>query len=328
MADGARVPRALITGAAGFVGRYIHRALDLRGWDVVPVDLVTPPARHVQSVRAHVTRADANWIFDGQFLPDARFDLVVHCAYRVGGRIGIERDLKALALNVQLDAGLFAWAVRTRQPRVLYFSSSAAYPVELQGGAEVTSFGSRYREFIPNRAALYEDDIDLDDVKQPDARYGWAKLTGEQLARAASAAGLAVHVVRPFSGYGADQAEDYPFAAIAARVRTHIDGEPFEVWGPKGQTRDWIHITDVVEGALAVVAADERRPVNLCTGVATEFGDLARFMLAAAGKHGEITYREDMPTGVLHRTGNPARMHTIYKPTITLAEGVSEALRG
>jgi len=281
--------RCLITGAAGFVGRHMAQELVDRGWDVDPWDLVAD--------------RNAHDLFHGGC---PVYDLVIHLAYHIGGRASIDSKFRLLTRNAHLDAAMFEWAIQT-QLRVLYFSSSAAYPAALQTG----EFETR----------LTEEDIDLDDVAQPDSRYGWAKLCGEQLARAATETGLAVHVVRPFSGYAEDQPLDYPFPSIIERARR---GD-FSVWGPPGQVRDFIHIDDVVAGALAVVDADERRPVNLCTGHGVEFGDLMR--LAAGRPDVRVEYEPDMPTGVYYRVGDPTRMTEIYTPKITIEEGVERALK-
>jgi nucleoside-diphosphate-sugar epimerase len=297
--------RALVTGSAGFVGRHMVKALTSHGWQVDGCDL-----RHARTA----WRVNALDVFAARVEHYRHvYDLVVHCAYHVGGRAAIDGKPSYLALNLQLDASLFAWATRTGQQRVLYFSSSAAYPVYLQ---------TRQNAMMGTR--LSEDDISLDAVEQPDARYGWAKLTGERLAQAAAESGLAVHVVRPFSGYGSEQDLCYPFPAIVQRVRDRGD---LSVWGPPGQSRDWIHIDDVVGGALAVVDADERRPVNLCTGEATEFGVLANKIAVAARRRAQkVTYLQDRPTGVAYRIGDPTRMRTLYQPLVTLDEGIARAL--
>jgi nucleoside-diphosphate-sugar epimerase len=300
------VKRALVTGDAGFVGRHMSAALERRGWQVTGCDLKTG--------------GDCRELF----LADSGvYDLTVHCAYHVGGRRAIDGEPRNLARNLELDAQLFDWAVRTGQRAVLYFSSSAAYPVRLQT-VDTWAPPRHFRHLV-------EDDIDLPHGPDagdwtPDARYGWAKLTGEHLAQSAAECGLRVHTVRPFSGYGEDQDLTYPFPAIVARAHAHTPGEPFTVWGPPGQTRDWIHIDDVVAGALAVVDADERRPVNLCTGIGVEFGQLATAILAHVNKTGVVVYDPTKPAGVLWRVGDPTRMLTHHTPTISVAEGIARTV--
>lgn len=290
--------RALVSGSAGFVGRYMVTELQDRGWQVIGADIET--GQDAREVFRHGS---------------SRFDLVVHCAYHVGGRAAIDGEPRMLARNLELDAMLFDWAVRTGQGRVLYFSSSAAYPTDLQD------------DFATARP-LREDDIRFGDranIGRPDARYGWAKLTGEQLAAAARDAGLKVTVVRPFSGYGEDQDDSYPFRAIIERARRRDD--PFVVWGPGDQVRDWIHIDDVVRGALAVVESGTTDPVNLCTGVGTSMLELAAMCCEQVGYSPTVTPLRDKPTGLAYRVGDPTRFHEHWVPKVSLAEGVARALR-
>lgn len=300
--------KALITGDGGFIGRHMRAELEKRGWDVTGCDL-----------RYGI---DARDVFQGD---ETVYDLVVHCAYYVGGRAAIDSEPRLLALNLELDAGLFSWAVRTAQRRVLYYSSSAAYPIRFQGPkAAIRWLGGDYdpeRPWIP----LVEGMIDVRELGQPDARYGWAKLTGEQLAEAARLSGVRVHVVRPFSGYGSDQDLTYPFTAILRRV---MSGE-LSVWGPPGQYRDWIHVNDVIGCSLAVVDQGVDVPVNICSGVGVEMGALALRMAGIAGVRvsGEVTYLRDQPTGVMARVGAPGRMRGFYQPKIDLDEGICMAVR-
>lgn len=299
--------RALVTGAAGFVGRHMTAELIRRGYVVTRCDTSLG--------------WDALDLFRGR---DRRYDLVVHAAAAEPHRAAIDGKPMHLAANLELDAAMFRWAVRTEQKRVLYLSSSAAYPVGYQAG------------HAPYR--LHEDDINPDvrvtsellaalgshGPLGPDANYGWTKLTGERLAAAASDAGLPVHIVRPMSGYGEDQGEDWPFGAFAARARRRED--PFLIWGDGTQVRDWIHVSDVVNGALAVVEADERRPVNLCTGIGTSMAELVGLFCKAVGYSPEIELRTDRPAGVQYRVGNPARMNEHYTAKVSIQEGVERAL--
>jgi nucleoside-diphosphate-sugar epimerase len=286
--------RALVTGSSGFVGRHMAAELARRGWDVAGVDIAEG--------------------FDAleHFRFDTRWDLVVHAAASAPHRAAIDTEPQHMARNLQLDAAMFDWAVRTGQGRVLYLSSSAAYPIEYQRD-------NGYAE------PLYEDMTDLTDAQEPDSVYGWTKLTGERMAAEARKAGLRVTVVRPFSGYGEDQSEDFPFRALIERARRRED--PFVIWGNGDQVRDWIHIDDVIGGALAVVESGSAGPVNLCTGVGFSVAELAYIACDQVGHKPRFEYLADKPAGVAYRVGNPAVLHNFYRPRISLPEGVARALQ-
>ena len=301
--------KALITGAAGFVGRHFVRALLADGWDVHSVDLEPTEVAVDWNGPAHLHVAQDVMRYFSSTSAFA-FDLVVHAAARAPHRAAIDGQPATTVYNRLLDAAMFDWAVRTGQRRVLYLSSSAVYPAVMQRSVSMSP-------------RLEEDDALADNAPPPDA-YGWSKLSGEQTAACAAAAGVAVHVVRPFSGYGEGQSEDYPFGAFVARAARRED--PFTIWGDGAQVRDWIHVSDLVAGALAVVGADERRPVNLCTGRGTSMLAVARTVCAAAGYEPEFAFDLGAPSGVAHRVGDPSRMREIFTPTVGLADAARRAV--
>ncbi|MFF7329662.1 NAD-dependent epimerase/dehydratase family protein [Streptomyces sp. NPDC008150] len=290
--------RVLLTGASGFVGRHLHQALRDRGDKVVGIDLNAAPL---------VPSGDALDFFRTD---NTRYDLAIHCAAIVGGRASIDGSPLGVGTNLALDAWYMRWLIRSGTPRAVYFSSSAAYPVTLQQPGDVRR--------------LYEEDINLQYMEEPDATYGWAKLTGEKLASYAEAEGCRILIPRPFSGYGEDQDDAYPFPAFIQRAARRDD--PFEIWGDGSSTRDWIHISDLVGATLALLDADVTGPVNLGWGRATSFDELARIVTAAAGYRPQLKHRADAPRGVHHRVSDPGRMLTHYQPAVTLEEGVRRAL--
>jgi nucleoside-diphosphate-sugar epimerase len=285
--------RALVSGDAGFIGRNFARRLLADGWDVVGFDIKTGN--------------DARKLFPHN--NDYGYDLLIHAAAVVGGRTAIDGDPLGIAQNMGIDHAALSWAVRTGTP-VLYFSSSAAYPVALQVG---------------RGRPLGEMDLQLrGKVGMPDQTYGWSKVTGEVMVDAARKAGATVSVVRPFSGYGTDQDTDYPFPAFIARAKAKAD--PFDVWGSGQQTRDFIHIDDIYAASMAIVGSGTTEPVNLCTGTSTSFLDLARMVTLEAGYHPEIRPLPDKPVGCKHRVGDPRLMRRYWEPKVSLRDGIRRAL--
>lgn len=315
---------ALITGSHGFVGRnFIHRLL-LDGWRVTAVDCMLPGSGAREKNLWSFDPSSIGAGFDEQIM-DARdwfsantherVDLAIHLAAVVGGRSTIEGNQMAVAEDLAIDASFWKWAVTARPENIVSFSSSAAYPVNLQ-----TRNGKD--------ALLMESDLDFaKTIGLPDLTYGWAKMTNEFLGlTAANQYGLKVASYRPFSGYGSDQDSSYPFRAICERaVAGTVDDEGnFFVWGSGEQKRDFVHIKDVVECVLSTYTKiTDGSSINISTGILTSFKDLARMACEVAGWHPNIVGLDTKPEGVFARGGDTTLQSQMgFTPTISLREGV------
>jgi UDP-glucose 4-epimerase len=255
-------------------------------------------------------RARPDYLASEYGLPN-HVDDVFHFAAIVGGRSKIDGDPMAVALDLAIDAEFFYWCVQHKPTRILYPSSSAAYPVQLQ--AETGAI------------ALSETDIDFAaNLGKPDMTYGWSKLTGEYLARiAAQHYGLHVACVRPFSGYGEDQDLSYPVPAIARRAARKED--PFEVWGTGKQGRDFVHIDDCIDLILlALDRVSDGSALNIGHGKLTSFIEIIELMTSFAGYKPTIKQLLDKPVGVHARYANMAFVNEQYgwKPRISIEEGM------
>jgi nucleoside-diphosphate-sugar epimerase len=283
--------KALVTGGLGFVGRYFMERLVNDKWDVTMVDIKDG--------------VDCRDFFKQS---DTQFDLVIHLAAIVGGRESIEGRPLAVADNFSIDSEFFQWCLKTKPKKVVYFSSSAAYPISLQSS-------SRHVR-LSEKMSCWEH------LNMPDMTYGMSKLIGEYLSSFVDN----VYIFRPFSGYGTDQDLTYPFPMYVKRALDKAD--PFEVWGTGLQTRDFIHIRDIIEAVFTVIENAPVGPINLGWGRSTSFIELAQMCMDAVGYEGEIVTRPDKPVGCMHRVSNNDFMLGFYTPKITLEQGIEMAVKG
>ncbi len=331
----------LVSGACGFVGRnMVRRLLKVTEDKIFMVDdlsigihpsewIEQYTARKVRDIeiigedqRLYFWKGDfRNLLFHMRESPKyiqetyqldfESFADVYHFAAIVGGRAKIEGDPMKVALDLSIDAEFFFWVCNHRPERVLYPSSSAAYPVNLQTNRKAV--------------ALKESDIDFKgNLGAPDMTYGWSKVTGEFLAQiAAGHYGIPVVCIRPFSGYGEDQDLSYPVPAIAARAVARED--PFEVWGTGKQGRDFVHIDDVIDFIMILMdTVSDGSAYNIGSGKLTTFLDLIKLFIRFAGYQPAIKPLLDKPMGVHSRYSD---MNLVYKkfgwkPKISLEEGM------
>ncbi|MBL7860718.1 MAG: NAD-dependent epimerase/dehydratase family protein [Cyclobacteriaceae bacterium] len=245
-----------------------------------------------------------------------KMDYVYHLASIVGGRVKIDGDPLSVGLDLAIDSVFFLWAAKVNRPdRILYASSSAAYPISLQEADK--------------DIALREEMIDFEKgFAAPDFTYGWSKLTGEFLSRIAHRNyGLSAAVIRPFSGYGEWQEPVYPVPAIAMRAAAKYD--PLYVWGTGEQCRDFVHIEDCITCMLlAIENIKDGSAVNIGSGVATSFLELATLMGDIAGYKPKVKGKAGMPVGVAKRYCDPeyTREKLGFYPTISLREGMTRVV--
>lgn len=342
--------KILVTGGCGFVGRHLVRLLAGAGEGEVwiidnlstgksPADWEVPRLIGAEGDRkgvqcyaldgqegrtVHFIQADFAAVAQAELgitpslgLPRLpHFDEVYHLASVVGGRNVIDNDPLAVGIDLSIDSIFYLWAAKVARPgRILYASSSAAYPIDLQG----TGQGRRLRE---------EDISFTSRLGLPDYTYGWSKLTGEYLGRiAVEKYGLKVSVVRPFSGYGEDQDIVYPFPAIALRVAAHQ--KPVRVWGSGYQGRDFVHIDDACEACiLACRDIEDGSAVNIGSGRLTTFRQLASRMIEIECYDAEVEGMANKPVGVAERFCDPTLIKSKigWVPKISLDEGIERSL--
>jgi nucleoside-diphosphate-sugar epimerase len=337
---------AFVTGGCGFVGRHLVRELVKRGYSLWIVDDLSTGIHPHKWLGAGWVRNEFDietlcYANGRQLIYFSHVDIVLylyalgdlkrkleqmtfpylgdifHLASVVGGRAKIEGDPMSVAIDLAIDAAVFRWIIKNRVyiHRVLYPSSSAAYPVHLQTKKKTLALKEEFISFDEN-------------LGQPDMTYGWSKLSGEYLARiAASNYDIHTACVRPFSGYGGDQDLSYPTPAIARRAVLHED--PLVVWGTGEQGRDFIHIDDCIEAMLlALDNISDGSGVNIGSGTLTTFKQLAQLFVDLEGYSPQIKPLIDKPMGVHSRFADITNMQRILKwsPRISLREGMQRVL--
>ena len=319
--------KVLVTGGAGFVGRHIVKRLLDAGDEVHAVDCVAeftggidpavgwPLFDPMEYTNFHFYKEDCRTWFAR--VKDTDFDYAFPLAAMVGGRLMIENNPLAVADDLSIDAAYWEWAKENRPKKTACFSSSAAYPIKLQ----------RPECYV----LLKEEMISFkDDIGMPDMSYGWAKLTCEYLAQLAyEKHGLKSICYRPFSGYGEDQDDAYPFPSICKRALAERGAEVLNVWGTGTQMRDFIHIEDCVDGVMTMIdKIDDGGAVNLSTGVFTSFIDFAKLAARIVGYCPQVKGLSDKPSGVHARGGDTTKQRQLgFRPKIDFRPGIERALK-
>ncbi|MDF7799788.1 NAD-dependent epimerase/dehydratase family protein [Pontiellaceae bacterium B1224] len=317
--------KILITGGCGFVGRHFVQRLLPQGHEIHCVDIMEPLSGALEPEAwplfqpldfdsFHYAKEDCrDWFKQHQ---ETDFDYAFHLAAMVGGRAMIENNPLAVADDLSIDAEYWQWAAKAKPEKTIVFSSSAAYPIHLQR---------------PDHYVLLKEDMISFDEKlgMPDLTYGWAKLTHEYCARLAyEKHGLKSVSYRPFSGYGEDQDDTYPFPSICKRVLANQGAKEIGVWGTGRQMRDFIHIDDCISGVLQTMdQVDDGSAINLSTGIFTSFVDFVETASDILGFKPEVKGTSNTPEGVFARGGDTSLQGSLgFTEKRSFRDGVENAL--
>src|SRR3954452_18097090 len=234
MSDPAHVSRALVTGAAGFIGSHLSDRLLERGVAVTGVDRLSDyydPAvksANVARLSQHpgftFLEADVSDVAGPALLDGV--GVVYHLAGQPGVRPSWGRSFEIYANdNVMATQALLEAAKEVPLERFVYASSSSVY-----GNAE--------------RFPTSETDR-----PQPLSPYGVTKLAAEHLCGLyANSYGVPAVSLRYFSVYGPRQRPDMAFHRF---IRSAAAGEPLRIYGDGLQTRDFTYVGDIVNATLA-----------------------------------------------------------------------------
>lgn len=286
--------KILITWGCWFVGRHLVKRLSLDPQNQITIIDNLSTGKKMEDWPEHL-KCDVHAIHYSDCLEffshdtSTYFDEIFHLAAIVEWRLAIENEALKVGKDLMIDSAMFYRATKTKPGKIIYFSSSAVYPIRLQTKE--------------NNVHLKEEFIDVskDLIEMPDMSYGWAKMTGEYLSYLAHTKyWLNVVVYRPFSWYWEDQAMTYPTPSIIQRV---IDStwDVIVRWSGD-QSRDFIYIEDCITGILQTYTkVNDGSPINLGTGVETTFKELIHLTAKVLWKEVSITPLLDKPEWVFAR---------------------------
>jgi nucleoside-diphosphate-sugar epimerase len=304
---------ALVTGAGGFIGGHLVRALladghSVRGVDVKPFD------------QWHQVHDDAqNSLGDVSLLEEARravdgAQVVYNLAADMGGMGFIENNKAACMLSVLTSTHVLQAAKEAGVSRFFYSSSACVYAAEHQVSPDVTAL--REQDAYP---------------AMPEDGYGWEKLFSERMCRHfLEDYGLQTRVARYHNVYGEygtwDGGREKAPAAICRKVaRAALTGEHvIEIWGDGEQTRTFMYIDDCVHGTRMITASDDPDPVNLGSDELVSINELVSIVEQIAGVTLERRHDLSAPQGVRGRSSDNSEIKRRFgwAPSTTLRDGL------
>jgi GDP-4-dehydro-6-deoxy-D-mannose reductase len=252
------VKRLLITGADGFVGRWLTREAVEQGWHVTAV--VGPGGAHpsawltpMESQRVDHIDADFTLETDLQRVAKVSVDAIVHLAAMASGAAARQDPMGAMQVNAVGSINLITEFLEAGQsPRFLFVSSGEVY------------------------GAGHDGPIPEDTPLKPVSPYAASKFAAEPaMLGMAEGSGIKLIIARPFTHTGPGQAPMYVLPAMVRRLREAKRAGQREIAvGNLDPVRDFLDVRDVVKAYLLLLehgVAGEA--YNVASGVGHRLGD-------------------------------------------------------
>ena len=298
----------LVTGGAGFIGSHIALTLLARGEKVRVFDnFSSGKQENLNGLDVEIMEGDLR---DSSAVEKSvkGIDIIFHEAAFVSVAESMEKPQECFDVNVTGTSILFEAARKAGAKRVVFATSAAVY-----GDSEdyPLTEESQLRPLSPYAVS-----------KRVDEMYG--ELFTNQF-------DLEVVGLRYFNVYGPRQRPDSMYAAaVPIFIRRLLDNKPITIYGDGGQTRDLVNVKDVV---TANILASEHpaapgQVFNVCTGVETILLDLLDILYEIFPDAPKHIHAEPRAGDIYRSIGTPKKIMNAlgYKPQVTLAEGLKEAV--
>jgi nucleoside-diphosphate-sugar epimerase len=305
--------RAVVTGAAGFVGSHLSERLLREGYEVVGIDALTDyydvwrKEANLAAVRDTAAEVGGSFEFHAEDLNTAPLkDLLADADYvfHLAGQPGVRKSWGAdfgIYTRANVDATQALLEAAREVPtlkKLVYASSSSVY-----GDAEAYPTSETLRP-------------------QPISPYGVTKLAAEHLCELyRKNFGLPTASMRFFTVYGPRQRPDMAFRRL---VMAALRGTEFQLFGDGEQTRDFTFVADIVAGLIGAATTDFTGIANIGGAHRVSMNDVLA-VLAEVGAPVEPVRGPGQP-GDVRDTGadiTVARQGFGYDPQVSLAEGLA-----
>lgn len=298
--------RTLVTGGAGFIGSTLVDALLAAGHQVTVVDDLSRGRRDQVDTAAHLLQLDIADPALASAVTETRPEVVFHQAAQIDVRHSVEDPLLDARVNVLGTINLLQACAGGGVRRVVFASSGGA----VYGDTAV----------LPTRE---------EHPCSPASPYGAAKLAGETYGGVFSAVhGIEFTALRYANVYGPRQDPHGEAGVVAIFAERLLASKPCLIHGDGEQTRDYVHVDDVVTANLRAALSPQTGMFNIGTSRETSVNQIHRTLAAAAGIDLPADYGPAKP-GEQRRSCvdiSRAKRALGWQPAIHLDEGLAATL--
>ena len=298
--------KIFVTGGSGFIGKHLIRKLQNEHELIIyenfsnssEEDFLNLLKNNVSLIKGDMT----NFSLLKKSLINV--DLVIHLAAKIDILESITHPNDTHKINVEGSLNILRCCVENNIKNFISASSAAVYgnPTEIPVSEKT----------VPN----------------PVSPYGAEKLSLEFYAKAfANAYDMNCISLRFFNVYGKGQSNEYAGVITKFMEKIHSN-QPLTIFGNGENTRDFIHIDDLVDGivkSISNINGKKGNVYNLASGVSTSVKELAELMILISKKNLKLNFIDSRPGDLLHSLASIelAKKELGFEPKISLEDGLT-----
>ena len=296
----------LVTGGCGFIGSHLVDKFIEKGNSVLVIDDLSSGLKVNENSNAkYIYNNIVDYISDPDFLDkilkENEIEIIYHLAASADISLSMYQPEKVFLINTMSSIALINSSIRCGVKKFLFASTSAVY-------GEPT--------YLP---------VDLDHPTNPINPYGLSKLYVENYMNYVSRKSMKQIIFRLPNVYGPRQRPDLEGGVVAIFENLMRKNLQVKIFGDGSQTRDWVHVYDIVDAFEKALIVDTNIEVFLLGSCIENTVNDLYFYLSES-----LNYRKK-PIHLEARKGDPKRMlmsnteannKISWKPEIILSEGV------
>ena len=295
----------LVTGGAGFIGKHLIVELLRDEHNITIFDNFSSSSKndvvHLLENGVNLVTGD---ILDYDLLLKSmsNYDFVIHLAAQTSVEQSIVDPETTIDINVEGTVNVLKSCVKTNVKGLISTSTAAVY------GSSPTPISETSQ---PN----------------PISSYGASKLVTEYNLQAFSRFfGLNCISLRLFNVYGNGQSSE---AVVIRKFLKNISKDlPLEIFGDGTQTRDFVHISDVIQAfycAIRNIEAKRGEVYNIGSGKPASINELASLLISSKGKDLQIIHKPEIQGEIKFSKANIslAKTDINYSPEVSLRDGLA-----
>lgn len=300
--------RVLVTGGAGFIGKYLVKSL-IENENVITIfDNFSNSSKksisHLIDIGAKVIEGD---ITKPDEISDAVKDqeIIIHLAAKISVQESIRNPSETFQVNVDGTKNVLVACEKNGVKKIIIASSAAVYGKSLP-------------------------DIKLTEESKtnPISPYGESKVKMEQMIKKfVPEHDINCIILRFFNIYGVGQSDEYA-GVITKFIKRITQNKPLEIFGDGLQTRDFVSVYDVINSIQNAISNDKSGTYNIASGKAVTIKELAEMIISISGKKLEIKYTTPKKGDIMYSQADIslAKNKLGYHPKFELREGIKQLL--